>query len=174
MRRQAGEILVTPIRKIYDPRSLNLFPRGLVGRFQNVQSIAIEQKSVVPKQFVQLRNHRMTVGNGLGFELVDGSFDLYGSQFHRSVLSVGPFVLHRQRRESRVACPATPRWSNTGRYFPRRATWAHLRESIQNSGEPGDQIYEQDRAYAWDSIAAYRPQSKNMLISLFGHLLLSL
>jgi hypothetical protein len=107
VRRQAGKIFVTPIREIYDSCRLNPFLRGLIGRLQNVQSITIEQEGVVPKQFVQLRNHGMTIGNGLGFELVDGSFDLCGSQFHRSVLSIGSFVLHRQRRESRIACPAT-------------------------------------------------------------------
>jgi hypothetical protein len=92
VRRQTGEIFVAPIRKIYDSRSLNSSARSLLGRLQNVQPIAIQQKCVISKQLVQLRNCRMTVGNGLDFELVDGSRDLFGSQFHRSVLSIGFFV----------------------------------------------------------------------------------
>ena len=94
VRRQAGESVVAPIRKIYDSGRVNSIPRGLVGRLQNVQPIAIEQKSVIPEQFVQLRNYRMIVG---------------------LFLSIGFFVLQRQGCGSRVACPSTSevgqRWS---------------------------------------------------------------
>jgi hypothetical protein len=64
VRRQTGEVLVAPIRKIYDSRSLNSSARSLLGRLQYVQPIAIQQKGVISKQLVQLRNCRMTVGNG--------------------------------------------------------------------------------------------------------------
>ncbi len=66
VRRQARESLVAPIRKIDDSRRLNSIPRSLVGRLQNVQSIAIEQKSVIPKQFVQLPNRFRSVAEPLG------------------------------------------------------------------------------------------------------------
>jgi hypothetical protein len=136
VRREARESLVAPIRKIDDSRRLNSIPRSLVGRLQNVQSIAIEQKSVIPKQFIQLPNRWVAIGKGFGFELVDGSFDLCGSQFHRLFLSTGFFVLQRRDVAGHALhAPATfkvvERWS----IFPAR-THAGASSSSESSGEP--------------------------------------
>jgi hypothetical protein len=136
VRRQARESLVAPIRKIDDSGRLNSIPRSLVGRLQNVQSIAIEQKSVIPKQFIQLPNRWVAIGKGFGFELVDGSFDLCGSQFHRLFLSTGFFVLQRRDVAGHALhAPATfkvvERWS----IFLAR-THAGVSSSSESSGEP--------------------------------------
>ena len=88
VRRQLGEIIAAPIRKIDDSGCLNFPARGPVSRLQNIQSIAVEQESVLSEQFVQFRNRGVVVGKGLDFELAHGSLDLCGSQFHRSVLSI--------------------------------------------------------------------------------------
>jgi hypothetical protein len=41
---------------------------------------------MIPEQFAQLWNYWMIVGKGLGFELVQGSLDLCGSQSHHTLL----------------------------------------------------------------------------------------
>ena len=65
VRRQLSEILVTPVRKINDPRRL----RNLGRRFDNVQPVVVEEESVIPEQIAQLRNHGMIVRDGLTFKL---------------------------------------------------------------------------------------------------------
>src|SRR3984893_18532730 len=67
VRCQTRQISVGPICKIYNPRRLSSRPSSLDGRLHNVQSITVEEKGVILEQFVQLRNHRMAVGNGLTF-----------------------------------------------------------------------------------------------------------
>jgi hypothetical protein len=47
------------------------------------------KKVLFPKQAVELRNHRVILGDGLGLELGQGPFDLCGSQLHRALLRVG-------------------------------------------------------------------------------------
>jgi hypothetical protein len=90
--RQAGEVRIAPIRKIHNSSRLNSRLGILAGRLHNVQSIAVEEERVIPEQFAQLRNHGVIVGKGLAVELAQGSLDLCGSQFHRSLLLLVPFV----------------------------------------------------------------------------------
>ena len=68
MRQQFGEISIAPIRKIHNFAGLS-FQFRCFGGFQNVKSTAVEKERVIPKQAVQLRNHRMIVGKGLSIEL---------------------------------------------------------------------------------------------------------
>jgi hypothetical protein len=82
VRRQAREIRIAPIRNVYDPRGLSACSRSLVRRLDDVQSVTVEEERVLPEQFVQPRNHRVAVGERLGFELAQGSLDLCGSQLH--------------------------------------------------------------------------------------------
>jgi hypothetical protein len=84
-----GERGVAPIRKVHNPRRLFTRWGTLAGRLYNVQSVAVEEESVIPEQLVQLPNHWMAVRKGLGFELTKGSLDLCGSQFHRTLLRLG-------------------------------------------------------------------------------------
>lgn len=113
MRRQAGRIGIAPVGKIYNRRLLTRL-RGL-GRLHDVESVAVEEERVIPEQLVQLRNQWMVVGNGLGFELAQGSLDLCGSQFHRTLLfDWGRFDWAARRGKSLARCgPPTSRWSNT-------------------------------------------------------------
>src|SRR5262249_14877757 len=61
-------------------------PRAHLVRLDNVQSLAAEEECVVAEQFVQLRNHRMVIGNHLGLELAQSLLDLRGVQFHSAHL----------------------------------------------------------------------------------------
>jgi len=65
---------VAPVGKIYYlPRLASCLSR--FGRFHNVESVVVEEKSVISEYFIELRNHWMIVGNGLGLELAQGSLD---------------------------------------------------------------------------------------------------
>jgi hypothetical protein len=154
VRRHAGQSLVAPIRKIYDFRCPHSIPGNLVGRLQNVQPIAIEQKSVMPKQFVQLRNRWVIVGKGLDPELVDGSLDLCGSQFHRSFLSIVFFMLQRGARRVTRRMPfhlqGGQRWPIFLVADPRRRIFERAANPVTG--------YTGRRAERGHSIAAYRPQ----------------
>ena len=67
MRRQLGEIIAAPVRKIDDSGFLNAASRSRVSRFQNVQPVAVEQESVLSEQFVQFGNRGVVVGKRLDF-----------------------------------------------------------------------------------------------------------
>jgi hypothetical protein len=150
------------IRKIDDSGRLNSIPRSLVGRLQNVQSIAIEQKSVIPKQFIQLPNRWVAIGQGFGFELVDGSLDLCGSQFHRLFLSTGFFVLQRRDvADHALHAPATfkvvERWSIfLARTDAGASSSSEAAANLQSN--PAIDCTSRVGAVRGDSIAAYRPQ----------------
>ena len=101
---QLGEIIAAPVRKIDDFGGLNSALRSHVSRFQNIQSIAVEQESVFTEQFVQFGNRGVVVGKCLDFELAHGSLELHGIQFHRSVLSIEFVEFVLQREAPRVAC----------------------------------------------------------------------
>ena len=85
---QVGRIGVAPAGKIHDLSRLSPRPSRL-GRLHDIEPVAVEEESVFPEQIVQLWNHWMVVGNGLGFELAQRSLDLCGSEFDRRVLSMG-------------------------------------------------------------------------------------
>jgi hypothetical protein len=102
-------------------------------RLQNVQAVAVEQEGVFPEQRIELRDGRMAVGKGLNFELVDGSRDLFGSQFHCSILSMGFLALQRQASRVLPQRTASPQVVRCCR-FSRAGPQAH-RCGI---GEPGD------------------------------------
>jgi hypothetical protein len=55
MSSQAGLGRIAPIRNIYNPRCLSSLRSRLGGRLHNVQSITVEEESVIAKQFVQPR-----------------------------------------------------------------------------------------------------------------------
>ena len=66
VRLQAIRIGVAPVGEIHNfSRSTS---RSL-GRLYDVESLAVEEESVLPKQAVQLRNHWMVVRNDLDLEL---------------------------------------------------------------------------------------------------------
>src|SRR5258707_9155399 len=90
---QAGRIGVAPAGKIHDLSRLSSRPSRL-GRLHDIEPVAVEEESVFPEQIVQLWNHWMVVGNGLGFELAQHSLDLCGSEFHRTLLSMGNRQFH--------------------------------------------------------------------------------
>src|SRR6266536_2038155 len=75
MRRQAGWIRIVPVCKIHD-------------LLHDVESLGIEKEGVIAEQSIQLRSRRMVVGNHLGFELAQSSFDQSGIQLHRTLLSL--------------------------------------------------------------------------------------
>src|SRR5262245_2797401 len=77
VRLQAIRIGLAPVGEIHDLSRLSTSPSSL-GRLYDVESLAVEEERVLPKQAVQLRNHWMVVRNGLALELGQSSFDLCG------------------------------------------------------------------------------------------------
>jgi hypothetical protein len=74
---QAIRIGVAPVGEIHHLSRLDTRPTSL-GRLYDVESVAVEEERVLSKQFVQLRNHWVRVGNDLAFELGQSLFDLCG------------------------------------------------------------------------------------------------
>src|SRR5919201_4575057 len=74
---QTIRIGVAPAGDIHHLRRLDTCPTSL-GRFYDVESVAVEEERVLSVQAVQLRNHRVVIGNDLAFELGQSSFDLSG------------------------------------------------------------------------------------------------
>jgi hypothetical protein len=120
VRGETGEGLVAPVREIDDARRLNVSPRVRIVRFQNVQAVAVEQEGVFPEQFLELRDGRVAVGKGLDFELIGGSRDLFGSQFHCSSLSVGSLVLSRVLPLRTATPQVVEKWPQLGCW-----SWGH-------------------------------------------------
>ncbi|HWF45977.1 MAG TPA: hypothetical protein VG168_03140 [Bryobacteraceae bacterium] len=58
------------------------FYLGDFSGFQNVKSVSVEEECVLTEQGVQLRNHRVIIGEGPSFELAQSSFYLCDIQFH--------------------------------------------------------------------------------------------
>ena len=77
VRLQAIRIGLAPVGKIYNfgPRSSR--PSG-AGGLHDAESVAVEEKCMLPEYVVQLRNHGVVVGNRLTLQLAQRSFDLDG------------------------------------------------------------------------------------------------
>src|SRR6516165_1390106 len=107
---ETTRVVVAPAGKIHD---LGRRPGGGLGRLHDIEPLAVEEERVFPEQVVELWNHRVVVGNGLGFELAQSSLELCGVEFHCTLLSVRSKAMRRPI--SRVAGPPTSahfRWSN--------------------------------------------------------------
>src|SRR3954453_1807984 len=72
VRLQAIRIGLAPVGKIYNfgPRSSR--PSG-AGGLHDAESVAVEEKCMLPEYVVQLRNHGVVVGNRLTLQLAQGS-----------------------------------------------------------------------------------------------------
>src|SRR5262245_15785948 len=100
VRLKARRISIVPPRQVHDLARAYVRRCGGLGRFQNVQSLAVEEEGVFPEQPCQLRNYGMVFGNRLGLELAQGSFDLCGRQLHRTLL-FAPWL--DRRKETHVS-----------------------------------------------------------------------
>src|SRR5262245_33592220 len=88
MRFEPGPTGIAPAGNVHYHRRL-AFRLGILGRLDDVQPVAGEEEGMLSKQLVQSRNDRMIVGNSLGVELAQSSFDLFGCQLHHHT----PFLL---------------------------------------------------------------------------------
>jgi hypothetical protein len=65
VRRETGEILVTPVRNVYNPgrqcRALRHFDSWL----HDVKPVAVKEECVIPEQRVELRNQAVILRNRL-------------------------------------------------------------------------------------------------------------
>ena len=122
MRGETGEGLVAPVREIDDERRLNGSRGARIGRLQNVEPIAVQQEGVFPEPLLELRDGRVAVGKDLDFELTGGSRDLFGSQFHCSIPSVGSLVLSRVLPLLTATPQVVEKWPQLGCW-----SWGHPR-----------------------------------------------
>ena len=75
MRTETGESRIAPVGKTYDLTGLSLHFRHF-GGLQDLKTAAIQKKSMIPKQIVQLGNRRMIIGKNLSIELAQGLLHL--------------------------------------------------------------------------------------------------
>ena len=85
--RQTGHRRIAPVGKVYYRPSW-CARKGIISRLDDVQPVIVEKERVVAKQFVQVRNHRMVVGDHPGIELGQSLLDLSGIQFHNALHSL--------------------------------------------------------------------------------------
>jgi hypothetical protein len=84
MSRKLGHICIAPVGDIDHLCRLDI-PAGL-DRFDDVETVVIDEKRVITEQVVQFRDDGVIFGNGLGANLVQGLLDLDRRQFHGAVL----------------------------------------------------------------------------------------
>jgi hypothetical protein len=83
---------VAPAGDIHDHRRLYSGPSRLhsspsrLRRLHDIESVIVDKESVLPEQPIELWYGRMVLGNGLAFELSEGSLNLCGSKLHRTLL----------------------------------------------------------------------------------------
>jgi hypothetical protein len=82
---KASRIVVAPAGEVHDLGMVSCRPAGL-DRLHDTEPVAVEEECMLPEQFIELRNHGVVIGDGPGFELAQSSLDLYGCEFHCSLL----------------------------------------------------------------------------------------
>jgi hypothetical protein len=110
MRREARQVRVGPVGQVDDLARLDPRFRGL-GRLKDAQSVVVEKEGVIAEQAIEPWNHRIVVGNGLGFELAQRSLD----PGLRSISSRAPCCFYScvtGLAPARVAGPPTCQWSS--------------------------------------------------------------
>jgi addiction module HigA family antidote len=88
MRGELRKLLIAPISKAYDLSFLS-FHSGNLEQLQNVESPGVEEESMMPKQFAELRDCRMILGKHLCSKLIEGLAYLRFVQFHDLFLIFG-------------------------------------------------------------------------------------
>jgi hypothetical protein len=88
MRGELRKLLIAPISKAYDLSFLS-FHSGNLEQFQNVESPGVEEESMMPKQFAELRDCRMILGKHLCSKLIECLAYLRFVQFHDLFLIFG-------------------------------------------------------------------------------------
>src|SRR5438067_9516693 len=97
---------VAPVGHIDDRRRLPSI-RSRLRLLHDIESVAVEEESVLPEQSIELRHDRMVLGNGLALELSESSLNLCRSQFH----STSCFGWRsRHKRNARRGASPTSKW----------------------------------------------------------------
>ena len=84
VRRQLRRIRAYPVGKLYNIPCLNSRPRSVCW-LDYVEAASVKEEGMIAEYSFKLRNHRMAIGNDLGFELIQSSLDQCGIQLHRRV-----------------------------------------------------------------------------------------